>query len=40
MKYQNIIFNEFVNMLNNNTSNVEIAFKTYNNLITYINNRT
>ena len=40
MKYQNNMSNQFAKILNNNTNNVKIAFKTTNNLIKHINNRT
>jgi hypothetical protein len=39
MKYQNKIPNKFAKILNNNTNNVKIIFKT-NNLIKQIHNRT
>lgn len=41
MKYQNNVFNEFAQVLNNNTNNIKIPFKTNNNnLIKRINNKT
>ena len=40
MKYHDNMSNQFAKILNNNTNNVKIAFKTNNNLIKHINNRT
>jgi hypothetical protein len=40
MKYQNNLFTEFAKILNHNPNNVKIVFKTNNNLIKYINNKT
>jgi hypothetical protein len=40
LKYQNNIFHKYAKMLNKNTNNVKIAFKTNNNLIKHTNNIT
>jgi hypothetical protein len=40
MKYQNNISNKFAKILSNNTKNERIDFKTNNDLIKHINNRT
>jgi hypothetical protein len=40
MKYQNNISNKFAKILNNSTNNMQITFKTNNNLFKHINKRT
>jgi hypothetical protein len=39
IKYQNNISNKFPKISNNNTNDVKITFKTYNNLIKHIKNK-
>lgn len=40
MKYHNFLSGKFGNILNNNNNYIELAFKTYNNLIGAVNYMT